>query len=48
MKAGFSSWSKTDANDELIKQTMWFTGQYSTDAWTSIEILLLNGNSVGY
>jgi len=48
MKAGFSSWSKTDSNDELIKQNMWFTGQYSTDAWTSIEILLLNGNSTWY
>ena len=48
MKAGFTSWSKTDGNDEIIKQTMWFTGQYSTNDATSIEILLLNANSTGY
>lgn len=48
MKAGFSSWTKSDSNDEIISQTMWFTGQYSTNDSTSIEILLLNWNSVGY
>ena len=48
MKAGFSSWTKTDGNDEIVKQTMWFTGQYSTNDATSIEILLLNANSTGY
>jgi hypothetical protein len=48
MKAGFNSWSKTDSNDEIIRQTMWFTGQYSNDDATSIEILLLNGNAVWY
>ena len=48
MKAGFTEWTKTDSNDEIIKQTMWFTGQYSNDDATSIEILLLNNNSTGY
>ena len=48
MKAGFTSWTKSDSNDEIISQTMWFTGQYSTNDSTSIEILLINGNSVGY
>lgn len=48
MKAGFTEWTKSDANDEIIKQTMWFTGQYSNDDATSIEILLLNGNAVWY
>ena len=48
MKAGFTSWSKSDGNDEIVSQTMWFTGQYSTDDTASIEILLLNANSVGY
>ena len=48
MKAGFTEWTKTDSNDEVVKQTMWFTGQYSNDEWTSIEILLLNDNSTGY
>lgn len=48
MKAGFTEWTKTDSNDEVVKQTMWFTGQYSTDDATSIEILLLNDNSTWY
>ena len=48
MKAGFTEWTKADSNDEIIKQTVGFTGQYSTDDATSIEILLLNGNSTWY
>ena len=48
MKAGFNSWTKSDGNDEIVKQTMWFTGQYSTNDSTSIEILLLNSNSTWY
>lgn len=48
MKVWFSEWTKTDSNDEIIKQTMWFTGQYSNDDGTSIEVLLLNSDSVWY
>lgn len=48
MKVWFSEWTKTDSNDEIIKQTMWFTGQYSNDDGTSIEVLLLNSNSTWY
>lgn len=48
MKAGFTEWTKADSNDEIIKQTVGFTGQYSTDDATSIEILLLNDNSTWY
>ena len=48
MKVSFTEWTKTDSNDEIIKQTMWYTGQYSNDDATSIEILLLNSNSVWY
>ena len=48
MKAGFTEWTKADSNDEIIKQTVGFTGQYSTDDATSIEILLLNSNSTWY
>ena len=48
MKAGFTEWTKADSNDEIIKQTVGFTGQYSTDDGTSIEILLLNSNSTWY
>lgn len=48
MKVWFSEWTKTDSNDEIIKQTMWFTGQYSNDDGTSIEVLLLNSDSAWY
>ncbi len=48
MKAGFTEWTKADSNDEIIRQTVGFTGQYSTDDATSIEILLLNSNSTWY
>jgi hypothetical protein len=48
MKVWFSEWTKTDSNDEIIKQTMWFTGQYSNDDGTSIEVLLLNSDSNWY
>ena len=48
MKAGFTEWTKSDGNDEIIKQTMWFTGQYSTNDATSIEVLLLNSNTTWY
>lgn len=48
MKVGLNEWTKTDSNDEIIKQTMWFTGQYDNSTWASIEVLLLNDNSEGY
>jgi hypothetical protein len=48
MKAGFTEWTKSDGNDEIIRQTMWFTGQYSTNDATSIEVLLLNSNTTWY
>ena len=48
MKAGFNEWTKSDSNDEVVKQTMWFAGQYSNDDWTSIEVLLINDNSDWY
>ena len=48
MKVGMNEWSKSDGNDEIIKQTMGYTGQYNNDDGCSIEILLLNNNSTGY
>ena len=48
MKVGLNEWTKTDSNDEIIQQTMWFTGQYDNNTWASIEVLLLNDNSEGY
>lgn len=48
MKVGMNERSKSDGNDEIIKQTMGYTGQYNNDDGCSIEILLLNNNSTGY
>lgn len=48
MKAGFTEWSKTDSANEIVKQTLGFSGQYDNESWASIEILLINGNSTWY
>lgn len=48
MKAWLNSWTESDSNEELIRQTVWYTALYDNNAWTSIEILLINQNSVGY
>lgn len=45
MKAWLNEWTKTDNNDELVSQTMWFTGQYDTATWTAIEVVLINDKS---
>ena len=45
MKAWLNSWTKTDDNDSLVNQTMWFTWQYDTETWTSIEVILINDKS---
>lgn len=42
MKAGLNEWTKTDNNDDLVSQTMWFTGQYDTENGTAIEVILIN------
>ena len=44
MKVGLNERTKTDTTNEIIKQTMWFTGQYSNNDSASIEVLLLNSN----
>lgn len=48
MKVWLNEWTKTDDNNGIVKQTMWFTGQYDNASWTSIEVLLLNSNSTWY
>ena len=48
MKVWLNEWTKTDDANGIVKQTMWFSGQYDNASWTSIEILLLNGNSTWY
>lgn len=48
MKVWLNDWTKTDSNNEIVRQTMWFTGQYSNSDGATIEIVLINGNSTGY
>lgn len=43
-KVGLNDWTKTDANNDIVKQTMWFTWQYSNDDWATVEIVLINWN----
>ena len=47
-KVWLNEWNKTDSNNDIVKQTMWFTWQYSNDDWATIEIVLINGNSSWY
>jgi hypothetical protein len=48
MKAGLTEWSKSDSANEIVKQTLWFSWQYSNEDWATIEIVLINWNSTGY
>ena len=48
MKAWFTEWSKSDSANEIVKQTLWFSGQYSNEDWATMEIVLINWNSAGY
>ena len=48
MKVWLNEWTKTDSNNELIRQTMWFSWQYSNEDGATIEILLINSNSEWY
>ena len=40
--------TKTDANNDIVKQTMWFTWQYSNDDGATIEVVLINWNTDWY
>ena len=48
MKVGLNEWTKTDSLNEVIKQTMGFSGQYDNATGATLEILLINGNSTWY
>ena len=48
MKVWLNEWTKTDNNNELTKQTMWFVGQYNNSDWATIEVVLINGNTSWY
>ena len=47
-KVGFKEWTKTDANNDIVKQTMWYSGQYDNATSMQVEILLINDNNTGY
>jgi hypothetical protein len=47
-KVWLNDWTKTDANNDIIKQSMWFSWQYSNEDWATIEIVLINWNSDWY
>lgn len=48
MKAWFTEWSKTDSANEIVRQTLWFSGQYSNVDWATIEVVLINWNTIWY
>lgn len=48
MKAGLTEWSKSDSANEIVKQTLGFSWQYSNEDWATIEIVLINWNDTGY
>jgi hypothetical protein len=48
MKAWFTEWSKSDSANEIVKQTLWFSGQYSNEDWATIEVVLINANTTWY
>lgn len=48
MKVGLNEWTKTDSLNEVIKQTMGFSGQYDNATGATLEILLINWNSTWY
>jgi hypothetical protein len=47
-KVWLNDWTKTDSNNDIVKQTMWFTWQYSNEDWATIEVVLINWNSTWY
>jgi len=48
MKAGFNERDKSDANNDIITQTMGFSGQYDTTTSATIEILLITDTATVY
>lgn len=48
MKVWLNEWTKSDNANEIVKQTMWFTGQYDNNTSASIEVLLINSNNIWY
>jgi len=47
-KVGFKEWTKTDSNNDIVKQTLGYSGQYDNTTSMQIEILLINSQATGY
>ena len=47
-KVWLNDWTKSDANNDIVKQTMWFSWQYSNEDGATVEIVLINWNSTWY
>jgi len=48
MKAGFNSWDKSDANNDIVTQTLWYSGQFDTTTNATVEILLITDTATVY
>ena len=47
-KVWFKEWTKTDSNNDIVKQTLWYSGQYDNATSMQVEILLINDNNTWY
>lgn len=48
MKAWFNEWDKSDDNNDLVTQTLWYTGQYSAEDGATVEVLLITDTDTEY
>lgn len=44
-KVGFETRDQGDANNDIIRQTIWFTALYDNDEWYSAKCTLVNGTA---
>lgn len=47
-RLSFEEWSKSEDNNNLVTQSMGFSGEYKAADTMTLEILLINDNSSGY
>ncbi len=44
----FTEWSRTPANNDIVKQTVGFTAEYDSTRAMTIEALLANDRATAY
>lgn len=47
-RLSFEEWDRSTANDDLVNQTMGFSGEFKAAEAMTIEVLLINTNATGY